>query len=51
MSVDGQVKVSIDNQTQLEIRKSNHRAKLVKLPNNSYFKTLRMKMGWAGNVR
>ena len=51
LSIDGQIKISIDNQTQIQIRKASHTAELVSLPNNGYFKTLRTKMGWSGNVR
>ena len=51
LSIDGQIKISIDNQTQIQIRKACHTAELVSLPNNGYFKTLRTKMGWSGNVR
>ena len=51
LSVDGQIKVSIDNQAKIQIRKAFHTAELVTLPNNGYFKTLRTKMGWSGNVR
>ena len=51
VSADGQIKVSIDNQTQVQIFKARHTAELVSLPSNGYFKTLRTKMGWSGNVR
>ena len=51
LSVDGQIKVSIDNETQVQILKAQHTAELVSLPSNGYFKTLRTKMGWSGNVR
>jgi len=51
VSADGQMKVSIDNQTQVQISKAHHTAELVSLPSNGYFKTLRTKMGWSGNVR
>ena len=51
LSIDGQIKVSIDNETQVQILKAQHTAELVSLPSNGYFKTLRTKMGWSGNVR
>ena len=51
LSVDGQINVSIDNQTRVQINKAQHTAELVNLPSNSYFKTLRTKMGWSGNTR
>ena len=51
LAVDGQIKVRIDDQTQIQITKAAHCAQLVSLPENGYFKTLRTKMGWSGNVR
>jgi len=51
LAVDGQIKILIDDQTQIEIRKAKHSAQIVSLPGNGYFKTLRTKMGWSGNVR
>ena len=51
LAVDGQIKILIDDQTQIKITKSKHNAQIVSLPGNGYFKTLRTKMGWSGNVR
>ena len=51
LAVDGQIKVPIDVQTQIQIKQAEHFAQLVSLPTNGYFKTLRTKMGWSGNVR
>ena len=51
LAVDGQIKVLIDDQTQIKITKAKHSAQIVSLPDNGYFKTLRTKMGWSGNVR
>ena len=51
LAIDGQIRVSIDHQTQIQISKARHYAELVGLPSNGYFKTLRTKMGWLGNVR
>ena len=51
LTVDGQIVVSLDDQTQIQICKAQHAAELVCLPNNGYFKTLRTKMGWLGNIR
>ena len=51
LAVDGQIKVLIDDQTQIKITKAKHSAQIVSLPGNGYFKTLRTKMGWSGNVR
>ena len=49
--IDGQIRISIDHQTQIQISQAQHFAQLVNLPSNGYFKTLRTKMGWSGNVR
>ena len=51
LAVDGQIKVPIDDQIQIQIKQAKHFAQLVSLPKNGYFKTLRTKMGWSGNVR
>jgi len=51
LAVDGQIKIPINNQTKISIKQAKHHAQLVSLPNNGYFKTLRTKMGWSGNVR
>ena len=51
LAIDGQIRISIDHQTQIQISQAQHFAQLVNLPGNGYFKTLRTKMGWLGNVR
>ena len=51
LAVDGQIRIEIDNQVHVTIARADHSAKLVYLPSNGYFKMLRTKMGWAGNVR
>ena len=51
LAVDGQIKIPIDAQSQIQIKQAKHFAQLVRLPSNGYFKTLRTKMGWSGNVR
>ena len=51
LAIDGQIRISIDHQTQIQISPAQHFAQLVNLPSNGYFKTLRTKMGWLGNVR
>ena len=51
LAVDGQIKIPIDVQSQIQIKQAKHCAQLVSLPSNGYFKTLRTKMGWSGNVR
>ena len=51
LAIDGQIKVLLDDQTKIQIKKAEYCAKLVSLPTNGYFKTLRTKMGWSGNIR
>jgi len=51
LAVDGQIKVRIDDQTQIQITKASHSAQIVSLLEDGYFKTLRTKMGWLGKVR
>ena len=50
-AVDGQVRFSLNAQTKINVNCAKHSAKLVRLPGDMYFKTLRSKMGWFGNVR
>jgi NAD+ kinase len=51
LAVDGQIRIEIDDHVLVTIVQADHSAKLVHLPGNGYFKMLRTKMGWAGNVR
>ena len=51
LAVDGQVRIEIDDQVNVNIIRADHCAQLINLPSNGYFKTLRTKMGWSGNVR
>ena len=51
LAIDGQIRVSINDQTKIQISQAQHFAQLMSLPSNGYFKTLRTKMGWWGNVR
>ncbi|MFQ6609803.1 MAG: NAD(+)/NADH kinase [Fidelibacterota bacterium] len=51
ITVDGQLSIPVDYATRIIIKKSNHTARLVRLPDSSYFQTLRKKMGWQGKVR
>ena len=51
LAVDGQIRIEIDDHVLITIVQADHSAKLVHLPGNGYFKMLRTKMGWAGNVR
>ena len=49
-AVDGQVRFSLNAQTKINVNCAKHYAKLVRLPEDMYFKTLRSKMGWFGNL-
>ncbi|MDP6853164.1 MAG: NAD(+)/NADH kinase [Candidatus Marinimicrobia bacterium] len=51
LTVDGQTRITVDNDSRIKISRSKYPAQLVSLPSNGYFKTLRTKMGWSGNVR
>ena len=51
LAVDGQIRVSIDHKACINITRALHCAQLISLPGNGYFKTLRTKMNWSGNVR
>ena len=51
LAVDGQIRIEFTEQVLLSIVKAEHSAKLINLPSNGYFNTLRTKMGWSGNVR
>jgi len=50
-TIDGQIRLSMKGSTKLEIKKSSRIIRLVSLPENNYFHTLRSKMGWTGNLR
>ena len=51
LTIDGQVQEVISSKTRLLVRKSNRSAYLVKFKESDYFKTLRNKMAWKGNMR
>ena len=51
LAIDGQIRIEINDHVLVTIARADHSAKLVHLPSNGYFKMLRTKMGWAGNVR
>jgi NAD+ kinase len=50
-TIDGQIRLPMKGSTKLEIKKSSRTIKLISLPGNNYFQTLRSKMGWTGNLR
>lgn len=41
----------VDEESELVIKKENFKARLIKLPSSSYFKTLRQKLNWGLDVR
>lgn len=50
MTVDGQTGIELtDSVTELDIKLSNKHIKLVKLPQNNFFGTLRKKLNWSGS--
>jgi len=51
LAVDGQIRIEIKDHVHVNISKSNNFAQLINFNESDYFKTLRTKMGWAGNVR
>ena len=51
LAVDGQVRIEISDRVTINIVKSNYSAQLVQFSDSNYFRTLRTKMGWSGNVR
>jgi len=51
LTVDGQIQEIISSQSKIAIKKSNYSAYLVKFKDHNYFKTLRKKMSWRGNLR
>ncbi len=48
LTIDGQIGHSIKEGDKIEVRKSPHQAKLVRLKEKSFFKILRSKLGWSG---
>lgn len=48
LSIDGQMEHLLEEGDQVEVEKSPHYAKLVRLKEKSFFKILRTKLGWSG---
>jgi len=42
---------TVDNEVELKVRKEDFRAKLIRLENSNYFKTLRQKLNWGFDIR
>ena len=51
LTVDGQIQEAISNKIKVIVKKSDHFAYLIKFKDYDYFKTLRNKMFWKGNIR
>jgi len=51
LTIDGQIQEIISNRMRVLIKKSSYFAYLVKFKEHDYFKTLRNKMSWKGNMR
>jgi NAD+ kinase len=47
ITIDGQISAPLDDQLEVEIRKSDFVTKLVTFPHNSFYKILRTKLHWA----
>lgn len=51
LTLDGQVRIGIDNQAVVTIRRASWDIHMVRLPDSDYFQLLRTKMGWSGEAR
>lgn len=49
LTADGQVQVPVFFGNEICVRKSDKSVRLVRLPNSSFFQTLRQKLGWRGS--
>ncbi len=50
VTMDGQVGCPLEPQDVVEVQKSPHDVRLIKLPENDYFSLLRNKLGWGGQL-
>ena len=51
LTIDGQIQEVISNNINVFVKKSIYSAYLIKFQEYDYFKTLRNKMSWKGNMR
>ena len=51
LTIDGQIQKVINNDVEIMIKKSNELAHIIKFKDDNYYKTLRNKMHWKGNLR
>lgn len=49
--LDGQVKLEVDSQAVVTIRRASWNINMLQLPNSDYFQVLRAKMGWSGEAQ
>ena len=49
LTADGQVQIPLFAENKIEVRKSGKSVRLVRLPNSSFFQTLRQKLNWSGS--
>jgi NAD+ kinase len=49
LSADGQVQIPLFAGNKVEMRRSSKSIRLVRLPNSSFFQTLRQKLNWSGS--
>lgn len=51
LSIDGQINKVINNKFRVIVNRSERTANIITTIEHNYFKTLRGKMGWSGNIR
>ena len=51
LSIDGQIQETITGESEIIIKKSKYLSKMIKFSGHDYYKTLRSKMNWKGNLR
>ena len=51
LNIDGQIQEMVEGDSKVIIKKSEYVSKIIKFTNHDYYKTLRSKMNWKGNLR
>ena len=51
LNIDGQIQEMVEGDSKVIIKKSQYVSKIIKFTNHDYYKTLRSKMNWKGNLR
>ena len=51
LNIDGQIQEMVEGDSKVVIKKSQYVSKIIKFTNHDYYKTLRSKMNWKGNLR